>query len=136
MTQLKFTWLAEGAGEEDPSICADGATMNISAAQWCIWRISKPALDVEGDAQRGRIGLRHLHPLERDIEPVRRSWSGAWDEPEGQEHTGQWADDHRAHRDLAEHEDQWSGRPSSSVVDALGGAEAVIRPAGHATEES
>ena len=41
---VEITRAAECAGEEDRAMCMAMAPMKISAAQWCIWRMSSPPL--------------------------------------------------------------------------------------------
>ena len=76
-----------------------------------------------------------LTPAQRHVRAVVDDVPGAGDEPEGQEGPGQQADDHRVHRDLAEHERPVVGEDLlHQVADRLGRAGAVVDPAGDAAD--
>ena len=104
MTQLISRGLRNAPVKKTRNMCTESATMNISAAQWWIWRISRPPRMSNEMSSVERVGLGHRDAPQRDVGAVVDDLPGARDEPEGEEGPGQQADDHRVHGDLAEHE--------------------------------
>ena len=132
---VDLTRLAEGAGEEHAGHVHEDRDDEDQGGPVVDLPDEQAAADVEGDPERRAVGVGHRHALQRDVGAVVDDLGGARDEPEREEGAGQQADDHRVHRDLAEHERPVVGEDLlGEEGDALRAAEAVVHPTGDAAE--
>ena len=105
MTQLISRGLRKAPVKKTRNMCTDERDDEHQGGPVVDLADDQPALDVEARCRRSRRRPRtSLTPLQRHVRAVVDDVAGARDEPEGQERPGQQADDHRVHRDLAEHE--------------------------------
>ena len=128
---VELTRLAERPGEEH----AHHVHVDRHDEQQCCPVVDladdEAAADVEGDVKGRGVGLGHHDAPERDVGAVVLHLARAGHEPEGQERTGQQADDHGVHGHLTEHEGPVVGEDLlHEVADALGRPSAVVDPAG------
>ena len=95
------------------------------------------AADVEGNVQRGLVGLRHRDAVELGVRAVIHHRGHRRLEEQGQVGAGEQQDHERPERDLAEHE-----RPvvredlAHQDPDASGAAEPVVQPAAQAVDRA
>ena len=70
MVQLSSRGLRKAPVKKIRPMCTTMEPMKMSAAQWCIWRISSPPRTSKRDADRRRVGLRHPLPVQRRVGAV------------------------------------------------------------------
>ena len=104
MIQFSSRGRAESAGEEDPAMWTTIAPTKMFAAQWCIWRMSRPARTLKLRLTRREVRLRHVHAVERQVRPVVDDVGRRGHEVQREEDAGGEQDDEGVEGDLADHE--------------------------------
>ncbi len=108
-------------------MCTTIDPVKMSAAQWCIWRISSPPRTLKEMLHRRAVGLRDPLPVQRLVGAVVDDLLCRGDVVQGQEDARRQQHDERVQRDLAQHEGPVV-REDLVEEDAatLGDAEAVV----------
>ena len=104
MCQLIVRGLRNAPVKNTRNMCTTIEVMNSSAAQWWIWRISRPPRTSKRQVQRRGVGVGHLYAAQRLVAAVVDDLLLAGVEEQRQVHAGQQQDDEAVERDLAEHE--------------------------------
>ena len=97
------------------------AATKTSAAQWCTWRMTSPALDLEREVQHRCVRARDLVPGQRRIAALVGDGAGIRHVEEGQEDAGRHQDHQAEERHLAQQERPVVGEDLAQAAACPGG---------------
>ncbi len=126
---VDLTRLAERAGEEDSGHVQGDAHDEEQSSPVVQLPDQQSTLDVEGDVERGGVGLTHAYALERHVRAAVFNLSHAWHIPERQERSGDEADEHRIHGHFTKQEGPVIGEDlAKQELHTFGAAHSFIAP--------